>query len=254
MRKIFFATIFVLLVPLLVHAADLAAAIDQHDDGNGVTKTLKALDLKTDSYTKANIDDMWKKLDSYTIIWVGSMGRAGDGDEIDKSFDKHKGEFLEWLNNGGIFAMWLTSGPNVKRIFALLPGSPEANLVYEQHRQVHIVDPDHPIVTEPNDISKDDWYSNWNWTATDVFTKTEGYEVIAVSPDDNDQPMWIVHPKLRISLTTIGGTWSAWIPQRIAMPENTLTYLRSLPGTLSVERQGKLAVTWGSIRESHVHE
>jgi len=248
MRQLLSIIILTLLVSLPASAVDLAAAIDQHDGGGGVTIALSTLGIEVDSYTKVDIDDMWGKLNLYTIIWIGGMGRAGDGDEVDLSFDEHKSEFLDWLENGGIFFAWFTSGPNVQKIFKLLPGSLEANWEYVQHSEVHIVNPDHPIVTEPNDISDDDWYSNWGWTATDVFTRTDGYDVIGVSPDDGDQPMWIVHPELRIGLTTIAGTWSGWVVDRIAMPENTLEYLRTLPGTQPVEIQGKLAVTWGDIK------
>ncbi len=49
--------------------------------------------------------------------------------------------------------------------------------------------------------------------------------------------------------TTIAGTWSGWVAQRIAMAENTLEYLRTLPGTQPVESQGKLAVTWGDVKD-----
>lgn len=58
----------------------------------------------------------------------------------------------------------------------------------------------------------------------------------------------------KISLTTVADTWSGWIPDRIAMPENTLAYLRTLPGTTPVERHGKLTITWGSIRRSCIQE
>ena len=211
----------------------------------GVDDLLNELKVEHDSYTEANVKNLWDKLGSYWLIWVGYLGVFNPGDDtIVKSFVKHESEFKAWIDAGGALVKTI-SMTDTNGFFALLPDSPEVTKEVKACKEVEFPDDSHPILNQPNDVTKEEIYANWPaWIATGAFTEWDGYDLIVACADGN--ALWLLHKDKRVCLNTINCT-CAMCPH-IEMTENILEYMKAWP--FAVEPLGKLATTWGGTKSA----
>lgn len=185
--------------------------------------------------------DLWDKLDTYWLIWVGWPNSNA---AVKKAFKDNGDEFQAFLAAGGAFVA-TTASSNIQDIYELLPGTVRTTNAHGSIEEAHLVDAGHTIVNKPNDIADDDYYTAWAWTAGDIYTEWDEYTVIATKQEDPEgEPLWLVHEEFAIVVTTMQPTWSGHM--RPEMVENILEYVRGIE--LSVEPTGKLAATWGKIK------
>jgi hypothetical protein len=208
---------------VLAQAGKKAVAINLGDGAKGINKVYQDEKIDFDEYDIGTIEKMWGNLDSYWLIWVGWLG-SGGATNISGSFAKHQKEIGAWIEAGGAFAADTAYSPDYPELFQSLPDSPDSDGLLQDQESAIIVAKSHPIVNKPNDITDDKFYASWGWSAGGKFIKTAGYDIIATSADG--KPIWIVHKKLRISLTTLACTWGSFHPNHIKMPQNIIEYFR----------------------------
>ncbi len=200
---------------------------------------LENLGEKVDDYQQNA--DLWDKLDSYWLIWVGWPNSNA---AVRKDFADNGDKFQDWLKAGGAFVA-TTASSDIHEIYELLPGKVRTHNTHSSRETAHVVAKDHPIVNEPNDITDDKYYTGWAWTAGDTYSEWEGYTVITTETDKKDsEPSWLVHESMPIVVTTIQPTWSGHMHPK--MVENILEYVRNVE--MAVKPDGKLTSTWGSIK------
>ena len=203
---------------------------------------LQNLGEKVDDYPQNA--DLWDKLGSYWLIWVGW---TNSNPAVRTDFADNGEEFQNWLKAGGAFVA-TTASSDIHEIYELLPGKVRTHNTHSSRETAHVVAEDHEIVNEPHDITDDAYYAGWAWTAGDTYTEWEEYTVITTETEkENSEPSWLVHESMPVVVTTIQPTWSGHMHPK--MTENILDYVKTLE--TAVEAASKLATTWASVKISY---
>lgn len=199
-------------------------------------------DLKEDVDDYLGNADLWTKKKEYWLIWIGwSSSNAA----VRKDFKDHGAEFQKWMTDGGSF-VGDTFSSDMHEIYELLPGKVRTQNQHASIETGHVVDKKHPIVTVPNDITDDKFYANWAWTAGDIYTDWDEYIVIATREDKaKSPPLWLIHEKMPIVVTTMQPTWSGHM--RPKMVENIWHYVKNFKPA-AVDASKKLPLTWAKIK------
>ena len=203
----------------LAHAQKVAAVRGHTGSSVGDMLAVYADEVITYGEGSANISGMWADLDSFDMIWLGfPNNNAGVFD----TFTANADAFQAWLTKGGKFVA-TTASSDVHQVYDLMPGTVATQNQHRANEAAQVVDPSHALVTMPNDISDDAYYTAWAWTSGDIYTAYDGYDVIA--SETNGDPSWIVHKSMPIVLTTIQPTWSGH--QRPEMVQNIFEYVQN---------------------------
>ena len=206
----------------VAYAQKVAAVKGHASSAVGTMVAVYATEVITYGAGAADISAMWPDLDSFDMIWLGfPNNNAGVFD----TFTANAEAFQAWLDRGGKFVA-TTASSNIQQVYELMPGTVATQNQHRSFEAAHVVDPSHPIVTMPNDISDDAYYDAWAWTSGDIYLAYDGYDVIA--SETNGDPTWIVHKSMPIVLTTIQPTWSGH--PHPEMVQNIFEYLVNFVG------------------------
>jgi len=204
--------------------AQKVAAVKGHVSSSVETMVAEyATEVVTYGEGAADISEMWADLDSFDIIW---LGYPGNNAAVFDTFTANADAFQTWLAKGGKFVA-TTASSDVHQVYELMPGTVATQNQHRSCETAHVVDPSHPIVTMPNDISDDAYYDAWGWTSGDIYIEYDGYDVITRETDNaNSGPTWIVHKSKPIVLTTIQPTWPDHAHPE--MVQNIFEYVQSM--------------------------
>lgn len=185
--------------------------------------------------------DLWDKAEEYWCIWVGW---PNSNMTVRRDFEDNGDTFKTWLEAGGAFVA-TTASSDIHEIYELLPGKVRTHNQHSSREQAFVVAPDHQIVNEPNDITDDNYYTGWAWTAGDNYAEWEGYIVITTEDKAGEKPSWLVHESMPIVVTTIQPTWSGHMHPK--MTENIWHYVKTFESS-PVKSRSKLATTWAELK------
>lgn len=213
-------------------------AVVRGDASGNAHIMLQNLNEEVDDYQQNA--DLWDKVADYWCIWVGW---SNSNATVRKDFADNDNTFKTYIENGGAFVA-TTASSDIHEIYELLPGTVRTNNQHSSREQAFVVAKDHPIVNEPNDITNDDYYTGWAWTAGDNYVQWEEYVVITTEDNAGKKPSWLVHESMPIVVTTIQPTWSGHMHPE--MVENIWYYVKNLE--MSVKPDDKLATTWAGLK------
>ena len=194
-------------------------------------------------------------LNGYKTFIIGAF--VTNSTTLHASLDANAGEFDRFLSDGGM-VVEMTQADQNQAAIDWLPGGLSAARTDSDYAQIVILEVDHPIFHTPNELTEAD-LSNWGissggWsTAWETFGVHSGFTIIAARNDAGTNPCILEgeHGSGRLLLLSIApdkkhilGTTAATTVNSMLLMENILAEY-----VTAVEPVGKVATTWGEIKD-----
>jgi hypothetical protein len=194
-------------------------------------------------------------LGAYNTLIIGSF--VTNNGALHSSLDANEGEIQSLVASGGV-VIELTQADQNQANVDWLPDGLVAVRSDTDYAQIVILEEDHPIFHEPNELTEAD-ISNWGissggWSsAWETFVAQIGFTILAARDANGTNPCILeaTHEQGRIMLLSMAldkkhtlGTTPASIENSMLLMENILADL-----AVAVEARDKCATTWGRIKQ-----